>query len=45
MAFRMPLFTIFFFGESKEGSEIGVRVGPSERQWNILIKPGLVERP
>ena len=43
--FRMPLFTIFFFGESKEGAEIWVRVGPSERQWNILIKPGVVQRP
>ena len=43
--FRMPLFTIFFFGESKEGAEIWVRVGPSERQWIILIKPGVVQRP
>jgi hypothetical protein len=43
--FRMPLFSIFFFGESKEGTEIWVRVGPSERHWNILIKPGVVQRP
>ena len=43
--FRMPLFTILFFGESRDGAEIWVRVGPSERHWNILIKPGVVERP
>jgi len=38
--FRMPLFTIFFFGESSAGAEIWVQVGPSEREWNILIKHG-----
>lgn len=43
--FRMPLFTVFFFGESREGAEIWVRVGPSERQWSILIKPGVAQRP
>jgi cell division protein FtsW (lipid II flippase) len=43
--FHMPLFTIFFFGKSKKGAEIWVRIGPSERQWNILIKPGVVQRP
>jgi|SRR5579872_1191346 len=43
--FRMPLFTILFFGESKEAAEIWVRVGPSERHWNILIRPGVVQRP
>jgi hypothetical protein len=39
--FRMPLFTILFFGESSAGAEIWVHVGPSEREWNILIKPGV----
>jgi hypothetical protein len=43
--FRMPLFTVFFFGESRDGAEIWVRVGPSERQWSILIKHGVVQRP
>jgi hypothetical protein len=39
--FRMPLFSILFFGESSAGAEIWVHVGPSEREWNILIKPGV----
>jgi len=43
--FRMPLFTIFFFGESEKGADIWVRLGPSERHWNILIRPGVVQRP
>jgi hypothetical protein len=40
--FRMPLFTIFFFGESSTGAEIWVQVGPSEKEWNVLIKPGVI---
>jgi hypothetical protein len=43
--FRMPLFTVLFFGESDAGAEIWVRVGPSVREWNILIKPGITRRP
>jgi hypothetical protein len=42
--FRMPLFTVLFFGESGAGFEIWVRVGPSEREWNLLIKPGVAQR-
>jgi hypothetical protein len=43
--FRMPLYTIFFFGESRAGCEIWVRVGPSQKEWNILIKTGVTRRP
>jgi hypothetical protein len=43
--FRMPLYTIFFFGESRAGCEIWVRVGPSEKEWNLLIKAGVTRRP
>jgi hypothetical protein len=39
-AFHMPLFTVLFYGESSAGDEFWVSVGPSEREWNILIKPG-----
>jgi hypothetical protein len=42
--FRMPLFTVLFFGKSAAGFEIWVRVGPSEREWSILIKPGITQR-
>jgi len=42
--FRMPLFRVLFFGESVAGFEIWVQVGPSEREWSILIKPGLAQR-
>jgi hypothetical protein len=42
--FRMPLYTIFFFGESRTRCEIWVRVGPSEKEWNILIKAGVTRR-
>jgi hypothetical protein len=43
--FRMPLFTILFFGESTDGVAFWVRVGPSERHWNILLQPGIAEWP
>ena len=43
--FNMPLYTIYFFGESRSGTEIWVTMGPSESQWNILLAPGLPERP
>lgn len=36
--FRMPLFTIRFFGDSSAGVEIWVAVGPSKKDWNVLIK-------
>lgn len=43
--FRMPLFTIRFFGDSREGVGIWVAVWPSMMQWNILIKAGVEEWP
>jgi hypothetical protein len=43
--FRMPLFTISFHGDSSAGTEIWVVLGPSKREWNILIKPGVKEQP
>lgn len=43
--FRMPLFTVRFFGDSRAGTEIWVAVGPSKMEWNILIKPDVKERP
>ena len=39
--FRMPLFTIYFHGESKGGAKVWVRVGPPKRQWNILVEAGV----
>ena len=42
--FRMPLFTILFFGESGVGCEIWVRVGPSEKEWSVLMKPGIAQQ-
>ena len=43
--FRMPLFTIRFYGVSSAGAEIWVIVGPSKMQWNILLRPGVKEWP
>jgi hypothetical protein len=43
--FRMPLFTIRFYGESSAGAEAWVVVGPSKMEWNILIKAGVKEGP
>lgn len=43
--FRMPLFTVRFFGESSAGAEIWVTVGPSKMAWVILIKAGTKEWP
>ena len=45
LTFRMPLFSVRFFGVSTAGIEIWVAVGPSEMEWNILIKPGTEEWP
>ena len=33
--FRMPLFTVRFFGDSSAGVEIWVAVGPSKMEWNM----------
>ena len=43
--FHMPLFTIAFFGQSESETEIWAMVGPSERQWSILLKPKLEAWP
>jgi hypothetical protein len=43
--FRMPLFTVRFFGDSSAGVEIWVAVGPSKIEWNILIKGSAKEWP
>jgi hypothetical protein len=43
--FRMPLFTIRFYGESSGVPEIWVVVGPSGTEWTILMKEGVKERP
>lgn len=38
--FRMPLFTICFWGVSERGERLWVQVGPSKQQWNFLLEPG-----
>jgi hypothetical protein len=43
--FRMPLFTIRFFGDSRAGPEIWVAVGPSKMEWRVLIKRDTREWP
>lgn len=43
--FRMPLFTVRFYGESNESIDVWVSVGPSKMEWNVLIKPGVAEWP
>jgi hypothetical protein len=43
--FRMPLFTIRFFGDSSTGPEIWVVVGPSKMEWSVLIKSDAREWP
>jgi len=40
----MPLFTIFFHGESDNRTSIWVAVGPSKKEWSILIRPGVNDR-
>lgn len=37
--FRMPLFSIQFYGMSTTGSRVWVIVGPGKRQWNLLMDP------
>lgn len=37
--FRMPLFTTNFHGELNHDTGVWVVVGPSKRQWNVLIRP------
>jgi hypothetical protein len=44
LIFRMPLFTVRFWGGSQSGPEFWVAVGPSKMEWSILVKPGLDDR-
>ena len=36
----MPLFTVYFHGESSSNSRVWVVVGPSKRQWTLLAEAG-----
>ena len=45
LTFRMPLYTVFFFAESAARIELWIRVGPSEREWSILLRPGIRHWP
>jgi hypothetical protein len=36
---RMPLFTTYFAGASSTGTRAWIVVGPSERQWRLLVEP------
>ena len=38
---HMPLFTIYFGGYTSEGTNLWIAVGPSKRQWNILLEPNM----
>jgi len=42
--FHMPLFTIYFSGESTVGSHVWVMVGPSKREWNLLFETGAEDK-
>jgi hypothetical protein len=42
--FRMPLFTIYFHGDCEIGTDVWVWMGPSEKEWSILIRPGIEDR-
>ena len=44
LTFRMPFFTVRFWGGSPSGPEVWVVVGPSKMEWSILVKPGLDDR-
>ena len=39
--FRMPLFAVTFHGESQDGRQVWVRVGPRKTRWNILLDASL----
>jgi hypothetical protein len=36
--FRMTLFSVRFPGVSKEGNRVWILVGPSKKQWNVLVE-------
>jgi hypothetical protein len=42
--FRLPLFTVSFWGDTDGAPNIWIMVGPSKMQWNILLKPGTNNR-
>ena len=42
--FRLPLFTVRFWGDTDTGPSIWVVVGPSKMQWNLLLNPGTKDR-
>jgi hypothetical protein len=42
--FRLPLFTVRFWGDTDSGPSIWVEIGPSEMEWNMLLKPGTMDR-
>lgn len=44
ITFRLPLFTLRFWGDSEAGQIVWVQVGPSKMQWNVLLKPGTNDR-
>ncbi len=44
LTFRLPLFTLRFWGGTNKVADIWVLVGPSKRQWRVLIRPGLDSR-
>jgi hypothetical protein len=43
--FRMPLFSIRFFGDSSTGRDIWVAAGHSKMEWLVLVKRGTSEWP
>jgi hypothetical protein len=45
LTLRLPLFTVRFWGGSADGPTTWVLVGPSKMQWNVLIRPGINDRP
>ncbi len=42
--FRLPLFTVRFWGDTDTGPSIWVAVGLSKMQWSVLLKPGTMDR-
>ncbi len=42
--FRLPLFTLRFWGDTDLGPSIWVLVGPSKMQWSVLLNPGTMVR-
>ena len=37
--FHLRLFTVWFHGESSAGKHVWIRMGPTKRQWNLLVEP------